>query len=131
MKFGVLNEVANMVEGRTALVPKATWSKRVWNKALALDDAYWHTTCMVFSENSLLLRTVGRSQYITWWAIADRWPHLIRTCEILAKIVCRMSRLKCDDFRLKGATHNQKLCECCDLSTVETINHLMMQCRAH
>ena len=128
LRFGVLNEVVDMIEGRSVPVAKATWSKRVWSKAWALDDAYWHTMSMVFSENGLLLRTVGRSQYLTWWALADRWPHLIRICEILAKIVCRTSRLKCDDFRLKGASHNQKLCEYCDLATVETINHLIMQC---
>ena len=49
-------------------------------------------------------------------------------CETLAKIVCRTSRLKCDDIRYRSATHSQRVCERCDLSVVETIGHLIMQC---
>ena len=127
-RFGVLNEVSGMINGTTNVVPKFTWSKRVWDRAWALDEAYWRSTSMICSENDLLFRTVGKSQYLTWWYISDKWPHLIRMCEILSKIVCRTSRLKCDDFRLKNATHSQRLCEQCNMAAVETIGHLIMQC---
>ena len=127
-KFGVLNEVIGMINETTTIVPKSTWSKRIWGRAWALDDAYWRSTSLICSDNDLLFHTVGRSQYLTWWYISDKWPHHIRMCKILAKIVCRTSRFKCDDYRLKTASHSQRMCERCDLSTVETIGHLIMQC---
>ena len=127
-KFGLLDEVIGMITGSITICPKKAWSKKVWSKAWALNDMYWHTTSVIFNENDLLYRTVGKSQYLTWWTISDKWPHLVRMCETMAKIVCRTSRLKCDDYRLKNATHIQKTCERCDLTRVEDITHLIMEC---
>ena len=117
-----------MVTGKRAIVHKATWSKLVWARGWALDDAFWRVSCMMHTANNLLARSVGKSRYITWSYISDRWPHLIRMCETMVRVVCHTSRLKCDDFRLKGATHSQVTCERCDLYAVEDIEHILMQC---
>ena len=127
-RFGVLDEVVGMVMGTTNITSKTAWSMKIWERAWKLDDTYWLSTCMMNEDNELLLSTVGRSHYLTWWAISDRWPNLIRMCETLVKIVCKTSRLKSDDFRLKDTTHSQKVCEGCDMATVESIRHLLMQC---
>ena len=52
-------------------------------------------------------------------------------CETIARITCRASRLKCDDYRLKGAPASQKTCEMCDHYAVENIHHIIMQCPAY
>ena len=128
IKFGVLEEVVNMLMGNTAIVPKTTWSKKVWDRAWVLDDAFWQTSFIMNRDNELLYETVGRSQYLTWWAVSDKWPNTIRMCETLAKIVCKASRLKSDDFRLRDSTHSMMVCEGCDMFTVESMSHLLMQC---
>ena len=46
----------------------------------------------------------------------------------MAVITCTCTLLKCDDIRFRSATHSQRVCERCDLSAVETIGHLIMQC---
>ena len=60
-KFGVFGEVVGMIRGGTAIVSKKRWPLKVWNKAWALDDAYWHTTSILSKDNDLRFHTVGRS----------------------------------------------------------------------
>ena len=93
-RFVVLDEVVGVIMGAVSIPHKKTWSKRIWSKAWELDDAYWQSTCMLSKDNELLLSTVGKSHYLTWWTVPDRWPYLKRMCETLAKIVCRTSRLR-------------------------------------
>ena len=50
------------------------------------------------------------------------------SCEIMAKLVCRCSMLKADDFRLKNLTVSNRWCEFCDLSEVEDARHLILNC---
>ena len=48
--------------------------------------------------------------------------------ETMASLVCDTSLLKSTDYRLKGKTHSQKMCNRCDLGAIENIFHLIMQC---
>ena len=127
-KFDALDEVISMLVGNTAIISKIAWSKKIWEKAWVLDDVFWQTTYILNRDNDLLFGTVGKSRYMTWWAMSDKWPHLIRMCEVLSKIVCRTSMLKSDDYRLRDSTHCMKVCEGCDMFTTENVIHLLMQC---
>ena len=49
-------------------------------------------------------------------------------CEDLSKIICHASRLKRDDFRLKGLTMSNKTCTNCDLYCIEDVCHIVTQC---
>ena len=37
-----------------------------------------------------------------WWAILDGFPHEIRECETLSRLIYHAIRLKVDDVRLYG-----------------------------
>ena len=50
----------------------------------------------------------------------------MKDCENMVKILCKTSKLKCDDFNLK--TFAQKSCTLCDLAAYENIEHLVMAC---
>ena len=49
-------------------------------------------------------------------------------CEVMASLACDTSLLKSTDYRLKGKTFSHKICNRCDLGTIENIHHLIMQC---
>ena len=49
----------------------------------------------------------------------------------MSKIVCRASLLKTDDYRYKALTPSNRFCERCDMSELENIRHLIMQCPAY
>ena len=49
-------------------------------------------------------------------------------CEIMAKLVCRCSMLKSDDLRLKNLTASNRWCELCEMSEVEDVRHLILNC---
>ena len=49
-------------------------------------------------------------------------------CETIAKIICHTSRLKRDDFRLKGLSMSNRTCIMCDMYCIEDIIHLLTQC---
>ena len=48
--------------------------------------------------------------------------------EFMAKLICRCSMLKSDDFRLKNFTASYSWCGFCDLSEVEDARHLVFKC---
>ena len=99
-----------------------------WKKAWHLDDSYRQSISMVFKKNDLLYKAIGRSQYLTWWWLADGWLTYQKLCEIMARLVCHASRLKSDDLRYKGAIASVLACRHCDLIIVESVVHLVMQC---
>ena len=65
---------------------------------------------------------------MSWWHMADINQGFMRVSENLVKIICRASKLKCDDPSLKGALASVKTCERCDLYALEDMFHILMQC---
>ena len=49
----------------------------------------------------------------------------------MSKSVCRSSLLKTDDYRYRALTHSNRFCERCDMSELENIRHIIMQCSAY
>ena len=49
-------------------------------------------------------------------------------CEKMAAIVSDASMLKSNDVNLKKKSHWAKTCTKCELSTIESAYHIMMQC---
>ena len=49
-------------------------------------------------------------------------------CETMAKLVCKTSKLKADDYRLKKELPSVKRCPSCDLYGFEDANHIIMSC---
>ena len=89
-----------MINGTIALYSKTSWSKIVWAQAWKLEDAYWLSTFVINQDCEYLFKISGKSKYITWWDISDKYPSSIRMCENLAKIVCKTSKLKSDDYKM-------------------------------
>ena len=79
-------------------------------------------------ENDLLACTMNGARYTVWWQLSDYDSDMMKICECIAKILCHTSLLKVDDYRLKDQPPSSKICELCDMYTVENIFHLMMQC---
>ena len=109
---------------------KKAWSDIIWNKAWQIDDLFWESTMILHKNNEVLHSAMSRSRYLSWWELSDKFPHLIRICENMAKLLSGASRLKCDDTRLKGLTQSFRNCSRCDMYTAENLHHLVMQCPA-
>ena len=107
---------------------KKGWSKLCWERARESEDAEWKTTAMLHKDNDLITLVLPETRYISWWQLADENQGLMRIRENMTKIICRASKLKCDDTSLKGALASLKTCELCDLYAPENIFHLLMQC---
>ena len=124
--YGVLGPIQDMTEGKIPVVSKRAWSQLVRDRASK--DANWRATNFIYKDNDLLMNTLGETRYLTWWAISDLDHRLVRMCEDLSKIICHASRLKRDDFRLKGLTMSNKTCINCDLYCIEDVCHIVTQC---
>ena len=129
-RLGVKEEICNMLAGNVNIVSKVSWSKLVWAKAWALDDAYWISLCMINRANDVLFCTIPKSKYLIWWQMADKNSSLQYMGETMARLICRASRLKDDDPGLKEASKGAKMCQNCDLGIAENLYHLIMQCPA-
>ena len=56
----------------------------------------------------ILTNTVGKSQYLPWWCLADNIRQLQTKFDIMARLVCHTSLLRDDDPRLKKGSSIQK-----------------------
>ena len=36
-------------------------------------------------------KVVGSVNYLIWWQISDKYPSLVKVCEIMAKLICSAS----------------------------------------
>ena len=64
--------------------------------------------------------------YLIWWRLADLKPQLMRKWEVMAKLVCCASDLKCDKTRNENIMY--KRCELCETFEMEDAKHLILNC---
>ena len=100
----------------------------VWRTAWQVEDSDWDFSSFFYKSLETIKLTVGKAKYLSWWHVSDIFPFLIRQCETMARIVCKASRLKCDDFKYKGTTFFEKTCPHCNLSETENAEHMIMTC---
>ena len=127
-KFGVYGRIKGYLDGSAILAGKTSWKKYVWERAWVYEDMFWYSTKAIYKENKLLDKVNGVGKFSVWWWISDIWPNMIGMCETMVKIICRTSKLKVDDYSLKGGTHSLKACDKCEMYAVEDIFHILMQC---
>ena len=92
-RLGLLSVILDMLGGTLPIGSTPAWAKIVWERAWALDDTHWRSMSMVHNSNDMLFYTIPSSRYLCWWQIADYNPLVQRTSEIMAKFICRASRL--------------------------------------
>ena len=125
--FGLLGDVRDMVE-RLFFFPEATWRDKVWKKGWDLEDTYWRIESQLHRSLDLLSNTYPSSIYLVWWSISDKYPMLMKKCEILSKIVCHASLLRVDDFSLKDHLNTFKMCELCNDFEIKDARHIVLLC---
>ena len=126
--YGLFDVIKDMTLNRSKIMSKRSWSSLVWERAWLLEDTNWRAANTILKDNDLLTLTMGDSRYLTWWCLSDLDHRLVRMCEVMGKILCHASRLKRDDFRLKGLPLSNRACEFCNSFCVEDIIHIINQC---
>ena len=71
---------------------------------------------------------MGDTKYLSWWYLSDIDYKCTKMCETMGKLICHASRLKQDDYRLKGLLMSNRTCVLCDMYCVESIVHIVNQC---
>ena len=127
--FNLWDEVRNMVMLRHRYA-KAAWKTKIWGRAWDLEDVYWRLQFNVCRSLDIIGLTSPDCRYLTWWYLLDKFPRAMRSCEIVARLVCHASLLKADDVRLKRLNKSDRVCNLCELYEDENVRHLVMQCPA-
>ena len=127
MLFGIYRETMGMIFG-TAIYSKSGWKGLVWKQAWQLEDEDWELRCAYFTYLPGIQMVMDKPSYMIWWRIADQDTRLIREYEVMVRIVCRVSDLRCDDYRLKGKAFSVRSCTLCDNHALEDSKHFIMQC---
>ena len=125
--FDVYEDVMRMLTG-VIVYSKKSWKDIIWAKAWNLENDDWVHRTMFFRSTEYIRSLSNEVQYLRWWLISDQRPDLMRTCETMAKLVCKTSLLKADDYRLKRELPGAKVCPACDLYALEDVTHLIMSC---
>ena len=77
-----------------------TWKNLVWERAWSLEEMYWRIEYRLQKSLDLVRAINPNPEYLTWWALSDKYPEYINMCETMARLVCHASLLKMDDVRL-------------------------------
>ena len=119
-----------MIFGRH-LLSKNQWESKIWETAWNIEDQYWNQAIAVHKTSDLLYKTLPKPRYLTWWHVANLFPHLMNICENMSKMVCGSSKLKCDYSKTRKYTFMNRACSLCGLSIEENPFHIVMQCPYH
>ena len=125
--FNLGSEVKNMVE-RDHFYEKSVWEKMIWDRAWSLEDTYWRIETHLKRELDILSEVNHSPRYSIWWTLSDNDHSCTYFCKTMARLTCHASLLKSDDLRLKSQSMAAKMCSMCDLTAVENVSHLDMQC---
>ena len=108
---------------------KTQWKTIIWTRAWQVEDSDWQYGTIFFKSLETINMTIGSSKYLSWWHISDACPSLMKACETMAKLVCRASELKCDNYKFKGSSYYAKSCSVCNLAGYENAEHMIMSCQ--
>ena len=125
--YGLYQEVMYMIN-MGCQYSKAAWSRKVWDRAWDIEKNDRMYAQNFFVTGRLLNEIMAGTDYLIWWKISDENPDLVLFCEVMAKIVCRSSRLKTDDYKYKDGLLSLRACEMCDGFREEDIRHIVLQC---
>ena len=93
---------------------KCEWKRKVWARAWEVEDEDCRMRLTLYKSLYYVEKANGPTRYFIWWAISDNFPWLMKDCENMVKILCKTSKLKCDDFNLK--TFAQISCTLCNMA---------------
>ena len=130
-EFQLLDRLRIMASNDGIMLSKAVWKKLVWERAWDQEKQQWDDHMTNNHRFDLLKQISTEPQYSIWWMIADVNQNYMRKCEIMIKILCHTSMLKCDDSRMIRATFSTKSCIMCDNTEYEDARHMIIQCPAH
>ena len=127
LTFGIYEETIRLIFG-LRVYSKQAWKGLVWAKAWGIEDADWRLRCAYFKSLSYIKMLMHTPQYCIWWQISDKNTNVIKECEIMVQLICRVSGLRCDDYRLRNAPFGMKSCLLCDDLALEDPKHIILQC---
>ena len=111
-----------MING-THFYTKHSWREQIWTNAWIIEDRHWEFRKLYFGITKLYKNIQEYPVYSVWWKLADKFPSIMRQCEIMIKLICGASRLKSDDHRSEN-----NLCSKCNNYVKEDAFHIIMQC---
>ena len=95
VSFGMIDEVVSMVR-MGHVWSKEAWKKKVCMRAWELDLCYWRVQERCHKSLDILARVSGGPKYSIWWMISDGYHGMMRSCEVMIKLVTHSSLLKDD-----------------------------------
>ena len=96
----------------------------IWKRAWELEKNDWSHRRTIYRKTSNLDLLGSEGSYLVWWQISDTIPNLMKQCEIMSKLVCGASDLKCDKQNLRNEHWTARTCEVCDLFELKDAKHL-------
>ena len=127
-RFDVLALLQDLAMCVVPLMSKPGWSKLVWQRAWTIEDAFWASTNLIMRENDLLVGTMSKTNYLAWWQLSDRHPEYMRSCEIMARLMCHSSRLKGNDCRYRGLPLSHRICPANNDMMIRLFDDIALKC---
>ena len=127
--FGLYDKVVEMIQG-TKFYDKKQWKDMIWSRAWNIENNDWRIRAILFKNTKLLSATMSTVKQMIWWYVGDLHPNLMHSCETMAKLVCKASQLKCDNYRFKIDHAIRPYCDLCNTHALENAVHVVMHCQA-
>ena len=127
--FQMYDDVMRMITG-VVQYSKQMWRNLIWSRAWALENRDWAFRSEIFRASLTVKNLDNNVHYLIWWQLSDDNPAIIALCETMAKLVCKTSLLKADDYWLKNEVPSVRRCSECDMYRLEDARHIILECPA-
>ena len=125
--FGLFDVVGQMLQG-IRIFSKWQWRDIVWSRAWELENQDWFIRTNLFISTEFISATIDNVKTLIWWQLSDVAPDMMLHCETMSKLVCKASKLKCDDYRYRNDVVNRPYCDLCQDHAIENVEHLLIHC---
>ena len=125
--FGLFGIVGQMLHGNR-VYSKSQWRDIVWSRAWELENQDWYIRTNLFNSTEFISATVDNVKTLIWWQLGDVAPDMMLHCETMAQLVCKASKLKCDDYRYRNDVVNRPYSDLCHEHALENEEHLLIHC---
>ena len=115
------------MQSGTRYYSKKQWKDNVWRSAWEIEDQDCGFRTALLSSSMNLKRMSEKVYMLIWWQLGDLRPELMYQCDVMVKLICRASNLKCDNYKFKNAV-GMRYCDICQSLANENAEHIILHC---
>ena len=106
------------------------WKRLVREKIWERQNQRFSIVCKLSKTLSLIGTPVVSKTCLSWWKYVQSKPHSLFKCRTLIRLLLDCHELNSCKVKYKGSNVNSSMCNYCQKSSIEDVQHVLFECTA-